>query len=269
MTFKVRLRQHAELARVVNHELGAPVVGRDRSREFDAMTGERAEVAELAAVGREDHAGERAIAIVGAEVQKSVAATRGERAHDAALNASGLAGVRTSVLDVQAGALSAGGGERIATSDTRVPCSKMIRHHGADTGNNHNHERHNANLPACHIMRVALPPPGLRRWERWTRTVCKCLFRSGCHNLLPARGFRTRAEIRLSCTDPCSIPKRTHEGRRRLEPLLGERTHEFLKRRPVLRIDVTVTGYGRMIRTEDQITVLVALQVLSEDTRPH
>src|SRR5579863_1075622 len=128
-----------------------------------------------------------------------------------------------------------------------------------------------ATMAICRRVMVsaifARPPRALRRKPMRADSHPR-LFRAGRHDLLPPSHFLAGAKIGLSGPYPRSIPERTHEGRRRLEPLFGQRAHEALERRPVLRIHVVMTGHCNVIRSKNQITAAVALHVLLEDSRP-
>src|SRR5271169_1925689 len=85
------LLRHANLFRAMNNNFRAPLVRSDGSMNLNDAPGESSEIAKFGFVRREDDAGEWTVAIVLAEIEKSVAAARSESAEQAAGDAARLA----------------------------------------------------------------------------------------------------------------------------------------------------------------------------------
>ena len=92
----------ANLLRIVDDNFGMALICGDRSLDFNLLPRECREVAKLGLIRREDYAGERAVAIIGAEIHETVSAARSENPKQPAGDAPGLTGVRTRIFNVHA-----------------------------------------------------------------------------------------------------------------------------------------------------------------------
>ncbi len=129
----------------------APLVDRNEAVNFDVAPAQRCQVAELAAVGGKNYAGERTLPVIGAEIQEHVAPARDKDPQDPPGDASGLTRMRARVVKIHAAAAFAGADDpRSFVMQARLPDRPPVGHERAETGSDEDDQRDYDNLLACH-----------------------------------------------------------------------------------------------------------------------
>lgn len=145
------LRDHANLVRIMNNNLGAISIICHRAADFHPPAAQGAQVSELTPVGSENHCGKRARAVVLTEVEKSVLGSRGIDLQHPALDATGLSHARPSFTEIDTGDVSARHrGGRSSYREAGPAHAMTIRNQGADHGSDHYHDGNYEDLLAAH-----------------------------------------------------------------------------------------------------------------------
>jgi len=143
--------RQSNLLGILDFDFGFPLEHGNRSVDLNLPTRQGFEISKFVFVGRKNHAGEGTLTIVFAEVEKSIAAPRGENLNDTSGNAARFARVRTSVVEVHASCRIAGGRKtRSQGRCLRWRTTSAATHENSQAEHCQNNRRHKY-LPSPHL----------------------------------------------------------------------------------------------------------------------
>jgi hypothetical protein len=153
----MRLRRGAKLFGIADNNFRPSSINRNVAANLHPAAGQRLEFPKFVFVRRENDAGERAVTIVGAEIEKSVSSERSVNAQDSALDAAAFARVRGRVAKFPTG----GAGFRFCAHGGLCAAKPAaIRHHRAQDRGGKNYRNDTDELFSSHARLSSRPGCG-------------------------------------------------------------------------------------------------------------